>query len=275
MSEINTSNIFDTLRIMQREGILHGISWHKYQTANVQPGYCASELHIGSLKIFRLHLSTGTGTTEYFMQLREMVVVPEYDEGADVTAAVPQYVILIPNTRIVADDLDEAKCIAVEKVMEYISAVHKAANERYESMVDLFGDLNKVLREKTARSRACEPIELLGLTGRSLKKLQDGGVRLIGELVTKTKADVKKMPGIGNDSLNDILTCLHKANLALADETSSGITTHDLNAADAARQAAEKAAEQTDKADEGACADETGTPDGGQDVHPEEQPPVE
>ena len=163
-------------------------------------------------------------------------------------AAAPQYVILIPNTHIVANDLDEAKCMAVEKVLEYITAVHKAAIERYESMVSLFGDLNKILREKTARNRACEPIELLGLSGRALKNLQDSGVRLIGELVTKTKAEIKATPGIGNDSLNNILTCLHKANLALKDEDSSSITTHDLTAADAAEKAAEKASQEANQA---------------------------
>ena len=257
MSETNINTVFDTVRIMQREGILHGISWHKYEIPGANPNDASSELHIGSLKNFRLHLSTGANTNDYIMQLREMVVVPEHDEATCLTAAVPQYVILIPNALIVADDLDEAKCIAVEKVLEYVSAVHKAANERFESMVNLFGDLNKVLREKTARSRACEHIKQLGLNGLALRYLQDGGVQLIGELVEKTKDEVKSIPGIGNKNLNDILTCLHRANLALKDETSSSITTHDLNAADAAKKSAEMAKKE---AEEGPA--DAGTEDG-------------
>ena len=237
---------------VSREGVLHGIDWQRYDPSAAYAGIC-SELHVGILNEFQIQLTEDpVDDGKYHMQLWEMTTVPQSVDGAMLLS--PQYVVLMPNTIVEADDLDAAKCAAILKVLEYIETEHNAAMDRCDHMLRTFGDLGAKLSEKTAAYRGSDPIETLGLSDRAAKYLRQAGIKIIGELVTRTVKEIKDLEGIGNDSLSNILTCLHRANMRLAGETNESITARDIAMAKAAKDAAKAEREAQDQGSAAAAA---------------------
>lgn len=223
---------------ISNSGVLDGISWRKYDT---NPNYAEAasypELHIGRVRNFEIHLQKNPDNAnaggDYSMELWELSVIPTHQakndgDFTDICTITPQYSILMTNTPINAASLDDAKIQAVSAVLNYIGNEYTAATQRYESMLGIFGDLDQILAEKTARRRAADPIETLGLSNRALLNLQRADIMLIGELVALDVKSVKNLPGIGDDALNNILIRLHKAKMRLAGETTESIAMHEL-----------------------------------------------
>lgn len=103
---------------------------------------------------------------------------------------------------------------ALEKAAEILKnsfgAIHASLTEGTEEKAEV----TELSREELLN----QPIEALGLPKRTLNCLQDAGIKTIGDLVSKTEAEVLDIKNLGEKSLQEIKERLEEMGLSFATE---------------------------------------------------------
>jgi DNA-directed RNA polymerase subunit alpha len=96
------------------------------------------------------------------------------------------------------------------KLLKDHMAIFINFEEASDELIDVGGDDNERLYEQLSRS-----VDELELSVRSYNCLKNANIKTIGDLVTKTEAEMLKTKNFGRKSLNEIKDILAEMNLAL------------------------------------------------------------